>query len=260
MIVLRVALVSLIATSSIALTGCSSLSRMISAPPDPARYAALVAAPDRTPEDRALDAGRKPAELLVFTGVTPGMRVAELAAGGGYTAELLARAVAPTGQVYGQNTPALLQRFLEKPWSTRLERPVMKGVIRLDRTLDDPFPADVKDLDAVLFVLFYHDTVALNVDRGRMNRAIFAALKPGGSYVVVDHSGRAGTGTSEGSTLHRIEESVVRGEIEAAGFKLASEGSFLREPSDPRDWNASPRQAAERRGQSDRFVLRFVKP
>src|SRR5262245_24176123 len=89
---------------------------------------AAVDAPDRDPADRALDAGRHPAELLSFFGVHAGMRVAELGAGGGYTTELLARTVGSSGKVYGQNSKFLLERFAEKPWSERLAKPVMKNV------------------------------------------------------------------------------------------------------------------------------------
>lgn len=131
------------------------------------------------------------------------------------------------------------------------------------REFDDPLPPEAKDLDVVVDVLFYHDLFWMNdgkVDRAKMNAAIFRALKPGGSYVIVDHSGRAGTGSTEVMTLHRVEEKVVRDEILAAGFELAAEGDFLRNASDARDWNASPMKAAEKRGTSDRFVLRFVKP
>jgi predicted methyltransferase len=93
-----------------------------------------------------------------------------------------------------------------------------------------------------------------------MNRAIFAALRPGGVFGIVDHSARPGSGVADVKTLHRIEESVVRQEVEAAGFQLAARAEFLRNPDDRRDWNDSPSAAAERRGRSDRFVLKFVKP
>lgn len=231
-----------------------------SKPAETAAFDAIVAAPDRAEADRALDAGRKPAELLAFIGVKPGMRVAELGAGGGYTAELLARAVAPNGAVYGQNSKFLLDRFAEKPWSERLAKPVMKSVVRLDRPFDDPFPADVKDLDAVVMVLFYHDTVWQGVDRARMNRAVLNALRPGGVFVVLDHSGKPGTGLKETESLHRIEESAVKSEIEAAGFRFARSSELWKNPADTRDWSASPRVAGERRGTSDRFALAFVKP
>ena len=220
---------------------------------------AALSAPDRTAADRALDTGRHPAETLAFFGVQKDMRVADLGAGGGYTTELLARVVGPTGRVYGQNTPFILEHFAAKPWAERLARPVNANVVRADRDFDDPLPPEAHDLDAVVMILFYHDTVWMNVDRARMNAAIFRALRPGGVFGIVDHSARAGTGTADVKTLHRIDETVVVKEIEAAGFRLDAEASFLRNPDDARDWNDSPREAAERRGTSDRFVLRFVK-
>jgi predicted methyltransferase len=186
--------------------------------------------------------------------------VAELQAGGGYTAELLARVVGPSGRVYGQNNRFVLERFAAKPWGERLAKAALANVVRVDRELEDPLPPEAEGLDAVFLVLFYHDAVWQNVDRARMNAAIFRALRPGGVFLVVDHSARAGAGVTEAETLHRIEESVVKEEVQRAGFRLDAEGQFLRNPADPRDWNASPRAAGERRGTSDRFALKFVKP
>ena len=217
-----------------------------------------LASADRTPEDRALDPGRKPVELLSFIGVTDGMRVAELMAAGGYTSELLAIAVGPTGVVYGVNPRAVLERFAERPWSERLKR---VAVQRLDRELDAPFPQALwGSLDVVISNVVYHDTVWLEVDRAKMNQAVLDALKPAGTYVVCDSSARPGDGVSQVQALHRIEERVVREEILRAGFRLEAVGEFLRNPADNRDWNASPSAAGERRGSSDRFCLRFTKP
>ena len=225
-----------------------------------AACAAAVAAPDRSQADRDLDVGRRPAETLAFFGIAPGMNVAELGAGGGYTAELLARAVGPTGKVYAQNSQFLLDRFAQQPWTERLTKPVMVNVVRLDRPFDDPFPPEVHDLDAVLIVLFYHDTYWQKVDRAKMNAAVLRALKPGGVYGIVDHSARAGTGAADVETLHRIEEATLRADVEQAGFRFAGSADFLRNPGDTRDWNDSPRSAGDKRGTSDRFVLKFVKP
>lgn len=231
-------------------------------PPPPERDAirAAIADPARPAADRVLDAQRHPQAMLRFFEIRPGLRVAEIGAGRGYTSELLARVVGPTGRVYAQNSPFVLRRFAEAPWTARLARPGLENVVRLDRDFDDPFPHDLHDLDAVLLVLLYHDTVWFGTDRQAMNRAVFRVLRPGGIYGVVDHSARPGDGVAYARELHRIEESVVRREIEDAGFVLDASADFLRNPDDPRDWNASPAAAGARRGTSDRFVLRFVKP
>lgn len=222
---------------------------------------AIVAAADRTDADRALDEGRHPAALIDFLAIKPGMHVADLGAGGGYTTELLARAVGDGGVVYGQNSPWLLQRFAEKPWSERLTRPVNSVVRRVDREFDDPLPPEAKGtLDLVVDVLFYHDTVWLKTDRAAMNAAIFDALKPGGRYVIVDHSAKAGAGLTAVETLHRIEESIVVAEVLGAGFVEDGSAHFLKNPQDARDWNANPSGSGDKRGTSDRFVLAFKKP
>ncbi|MFO0738465.1 MAG: SAM-dependent methyltransferase [Labilithrix sp.] len=215
---------------------------------------------DRDPEDKKLDAGRKPAELVQLAGIKPGMKVADLAAGGGYTTEVLVRAVGPTGTVYSQNSAKIVEMFANKPWTARLAKPVNKGVVRVVREFDDPLPPEAKDLDAVVMVLFYHDTFWMGTDRPKMNASILKALKPGGKFIVIDHSGRDGTGAAEVQTLHRIEEKIVRDEIAAAGFKLTGESPAWKNAEDKRDWNASPMKAAEKRGTSDRFALVFSKP
>lgn len=220
---------------------------------------AAVLAADRSADDRTLDAQRKPIELLTFFGIAPGQRVAELGAGGGYTTELLARIVGPSGKVYGQNSKFVLERFAQAPWTARLEKPIMQNTVRLDTPFDAPFPEDVKNLDAVLMIIFYHDTVWQKVDRARMNQAIHAALKPGGVYGIVDHSAADGTGLSVTETLHRIDEKSVVEEVTRAGFDLERTADFLKNANDTRDWNPSPKKAGERRGMSDRFVLRFMK-
>jgi predicted methyltransferase len=226
----------------------------------PPAIRAVVDAPDRDAADKKLDAGRKPGELLAFAGIKPGMKVADLAAGGGYTTEMLSRAVGPSGVVYSQNSPLIVEKFAAKPWAARLAKPVNKNVVKVTRDFDDPLPPEAKDLDAVVMVLFYHDTFWMKVDQAKMNAAVLRALKPGGVYVILDHSGRPGSGTSEVQTLHRIEESQVRKEVPLAGFKLVADADVWRNPEDKRDWNSSPMAAGEKRGTSDRFALKFVKP
>ena len=125
----------------------------------------------------------------------------------------------------------------------------------LVREFDDPVPSDLRNLDLVTFNFIYHDTVHLGVDRARMNRAVFDALKPGGIYIVADHSAQPGVGSTATKTLHRIEESVVRKEVEAAGFRFVAAADFLRNPQDPRDVPVSKNTVP-----NDEFVLKFVKP
>ena len=227
--------------------------------PVPAAVQALVDAPDRDEEDRKLDAGRHPGELLAFLGLKPGERVAELGSGGGYTSELLARAVGPRGKVWGENN-AFIMKFAEKSWGERLKKAAMKNVVRVDKEFDAPLPPEAKNLDAVVISLLYHDTVWMGVDRDRMNKAVFDALRHGGEYVVIDHSAPEGSGTEDVKTTHRIDELFVLRDVERVGFHHAGTGDFLRNQADTRDWNDSPREAGERRGTSDRFVLRFIKP
>ena len=217
-------------------------------------FAAIVAAPDRSAADRDTDKRRDPVKLLTFTGVRLGMKVLDMGAGAGYSTELMARSAGPTGVVYGQNAATFGGRAKER-FDARMQTPAMKTVVSLIRPFDDPLPADVHDLDLVTFFFFYHDTTYMEVDRAAMNRKLYAALKPGASRVIADHSAKPGDGVSVGRTLHRIEEAVLRREVEAAGFKLAAEGDFLRQPADPRDFNVN-----RPTGPIDEFVLRFEKP
>jgi len=217
-------------------------------------YAAIIAAPDRSDPDRETDKRRDPVKLLAFTGARAGMKVLDMGAGGGYSTELMARAVAPGGVVYGQNAADVSARAKER-FEARMKTPAMKDAVALQRPFDDPLPAEVRDLDLITFFFYYHDTTYMEVDRAAMNRKLFAALKPGGMLVVADHSARPGEGTTVGKTLHRIEESALRREVEAAGFKLVAEADFLRRPEDPRDFSST-----RPTGPVDEFVLKFQKP
>lgn len=225
--------------------------------------AAIVAAADRDPADRESDERRKPAELLAFMRLERGMKVADLGAGFGYTTELLARAVGAAGVVYSHNTPFVLDRFAREGWTARLAKPINANVVGIEREFDDPFPDDIEPLDRVVNVLFYHDFEWQGVDRSAHNADVFAALRPGGTYVIVDASAAAGHGAADSESLHRVEEALVIAELEAAGFVLTEQGEFLRNPGDTRDWNALPWRSPERAeaGEySDKFVLEFTKP
>jgi predicted methyltransferase len=215
----------------------------------------VVASPDRSEADRKTDERRKPEMLLAFAGVKPGMNVLEIGAGSGYSAELLARSVGPRGTVYAQNSREAIERFIKTRFDERAAKPVMGNVVKLIRDFDDPVPGDVRNLDLATMLFEYHDTPAMGIDRARMNRRIFDALKPGGTFVVADHSSKIGAGASAGKTLHRIDEALVRQEIEAAGFRFVAAADFLRNPDDPRDATSSRSPI-----RVDEFVLKFVKP
>ena len=177
------------------------------------------------------------------------MLALDVAAGGGYTSQLLALAVAPDGKVWAQREQpgaALTKRLADQPQT---------NLVPIYRPFEDPVPPDAPKLDLITIVLNYHDITYLPVDRAKMNQRWFAALKPGGHLVVVDHSGRPGTGITEGKTLHRIDEAVVVAEAKRAGFILEAEDDFLRNPADPRDQSSSDSKLP-----TDKFALRFVRP
>lgn len=218
-------------------------------------YAAIVAAPDRVEGDRQADVRRKPAQLLAFAEVRTGMKVLDMETSAGYTAELLARAVGPTGKVYAQDSAAVIERFVKNKFDIRAKKPVMRNVVRVIRDFDDPIPPGVANLDLITFLFAYHDITYMPVDRAAMNRKMFAALKPGGLLVIADHSAKPGDGISVAKTLHRIEEKTLREEIEAAGFKLVAEADFLRNPDDPRDTRVFQPEIPV-----DEFVLKYQKP
>ena len=278
----------LVARTAMAQQGSPSLS--------PEQIAQIVASPDRSAADRTNDLRRKPEQMLVFIGIRPGITALDLSAAGGYTTELLARAIGPSGAVYGQSRPRDPSRAPTPPAapegnsnptatagavpsvapSTPASPPRPSAVALAERDsklrsagvaaapitavtqpFEDPAPSELAAgrIDLVTLMFNYHDLGHLGIDRAKMNQAVFRALKPGGLYVIADHSGRPGTGITEAGTLHRIEEAFLRQEVEAAGFKLLAEGNFLRNPNDPRDKNTpDPPQP------KDEFVLKFVKP
>jgi predicted methyltransferase len=219
-----------------------------------ADYAAMLAAPDRSDADKTADKRRDPVPFLEFAGVRPGMKVLDMGAGGGYSTELMARAVAPNGKVYGQNPPDVSEKA-KAAFEARLKTPAMKDAVSDIRPFDDPVPPDVNDLDLITFLFYYHDTSYMNVDRAAMDRKMFAALKPGGLLVIADHSALPGQGVSVAKTLHRIEESTLRQEVEAAGFHFVAEGNFWRSAADTHDFPSYKPTVPV-----DNFVLKFQRP
>jgi predicted methyltransferase len=233
--------------------------------PSPEDEQALRAAVDhaeRPADDRARDEDRKPYEVLRFFDIRPGMHVADLAAGFGYLSEIIARTVGPEGRVYVQNNSFVIERFAAKPLGERLARLNLPQIQRLD-TEFDALGLPQGELDVVIMVMFYHDTFWMpkadgsTIDRAKMNRAIFDALKPGGVFGVIDHHAQAGSRDRDVNTIHRIDAELVKEEILAAGFELEAESDLLRHPEDDRTKNVFEPGL---RGKTDQFVYRFRKP
>lgn len=212
-------------------------------------YRQAVASPIRTDDDRRADAKRKPFEFLQFSGVRPGMRVLDVAAGGGYTTQLLALAVGSKGTVWAQGYE------IGQALRARLSMHPQTNIVPVARPFEDPVPLNAPKLDLITLIMNYHDIAYMPVDRDMMNRHLFDALKRGGHLVILDHSAKPGSGISVAKTLHRIEEKVVLDEERKAGFKLEKEGYFMKNPADPRDQAFFNMTIP-----TDKFALRFVKP
>ena len=226
----------------------------VSAQPAP-NYAAILAEPDRSDADRQNDQRRHAAELLAFAGVKPGDKVLDMGADAGYSTELMARATAPNGTVYGQNPEDALPRAMDA-YTARAKGPGMKNAIADRRPFDDPAPPGAAPLDLITFFFAYHDTTYMtNVDRTKMDKAMFNALKPGGYLVVADYAALPGAPITTGKQFHRLDEAIEKQEIEAAGFKLVDEGNFLRNPADTHDFIIFGAKIP-----IDSYVLKFQKP
>lgn len=217
----------------------------------PGSFAAALASPARE-TDKARDADRKPAELLAFAEVRPGTKVAEISPGGGYFTRALSLAVGPNGKVYATSSRPVA--WIDG-WKAAHPNTVLHTAT--DGSLA-PEPVDL-----VWTTQNYHDFKNRPADASgkdgaaRTNAAAFAALKPGGIYLVGDHEGAPGTGTSQTNTLHRIESAAVIREVEAAGFKLEARSEVLRHPADDHTTQVFDSGI---RGKTDQFVLKFRKP
>lgn len=221
--------------------------------------AAALANPDRPAADSARDEARKPAEVIAFSGMKAGWMVADYIPGTGYYDRIFAGVVGSKGHVYGFY-PAELKNFVKTPLPPD------------GATLDPKFanftalvaPANEfaapKPLDLVWISDNYHDLhdpFFAPADLGKINAAVFKALKPGGIYLIVDHRAEAGSGLRDTNTLHRIDEAAVKSEVEAAGFKLVAESEAL---ANPADTHALRIFDPAIRAHTDQFVLKFEKP
>jgi len=215
--------------------------------------------PARPEADKMVDAERKPAETLAFSHVKPGDSVAELFPGRGYFTRLLSAVVGPSGHVYAIVPPARPGMRMDMGATIKAiaSDPHYSNVTVLTTLGEDGFGVP-SPVDLVWTTDNYHDFHnGPNADIAAFNKRVLDALKPGGIYLVVDHAGAAGTGTTQTSTLHRIDPAAARKEIEAAGFKLVAHGNALRNPDDPHTAKVFD---ASIRGHTDKFMYRFEKP
>ncbi|MEP6938345.1 MAG: methyltransferase [Rudaea sp.] len=239
----------------------SAFARAAHDAPANAAIAAAIADPARPDTDTARDASRKPAEVLAFAAVKAGDRIADYGVGQGYFTRLFASIVGTQGHVYG-SVPNTLYKYPN----------IVKGTAEVENYLFEHTNASLnfasaldaakypEKIDVFWIAQNYHDLKDRfmgPVDTAAFNRAVFAALKPGGTYIVLDHVAARGSPANVTETLHRIEPSVVRGEVEAAGFKLVDESAILANPSDPH--TADPFDPSIR-GHTDQFIFKFRRP
>lgn len=222
--------------------------------------AAAVASTDRPEADRARDDARRAAETLAFALVEPGMVIGEYMPGAGYFTRLLARAAGEEGRIYAY-TPSEIVR-LRPAYLTEIEsaaaEPGMDRVTVISRSTPE-FGAP-EPLDLVFTAQNYHDLYGPFASAGTgaaFDRAVFAALRPGGVYVVIDHHAVDGSGLSGAGALHRIERQAAIDAVVSAGFVLEAESEALRNADDPRTALVFDPSI---RGRTDQFMLRFRKP
>jgi predicted methyltransferase len=225
----------------------------------PAYIAAAIADKNRPAEDTARDTDRKPAEVMEFAGIKPGAKVVDLIPGKGYFTRLFAVAVGPKGWVYAYEPTefdaVFTKRNIPIPTGGDPKYPNFNFIHQSVTSFKLPEQVDVVWTSQNYHDL--HDKFTGPVDLAVANKAIYDALKPGGTYVVLDHAAEAGSGLRDTDTLHRIDPATVKSEVEAAGFKFVGESKVLRNPKDPRTALVFDKSI---RGHTDQFIYKFQKP
>ncbi len=246
---------SVLAASALAVV-CLSAGSGLQAAGIPKAVRAAVDDPARPQADKDRDAARKPAESVAFAGVKPGDKVVELMPGGGYFTRILSAVVGPKGHVYAVSPPPMGDRDFGKAVKALAQDPHYSNVTAIGSaftSISVPEPVDV-----VWTSDNYHDFHnGPNADMAAFNKAMLGLLKPGGTYVIIDHAAAAGAGTTATQTLHRIDPAAVKEEVTAAGFKFDKQGDFLHNPDDP---HTAPVRDASVRGKTDQLAMKFTKP
>ena len=248
--------------ASLSLSACMHEPSAPNAPSasNPGNIAAAVADSNRPDADKLRDANRKPAQTLEFLGVKPGEQIAEILPGGGYFTRIFSKAVGPSGHVYAlvparpDNAPANLPDFAAKVNAIAADPNYanVSVVVQPLSKLVTPSPVDL-----VFTAQNYHDLHNFPVDVVAFDKIILASLKPGGLFVVLDHSAPAGSGLADTKTLHRIDADVVKQEVTAAGFEFVGASDILANPADSRTAAVFDPSI---RGNTDQFILKFRKP
>ena len=242
-VILAAAMTALLLSPSTLVLGAQAVSPEI---------AAAIADPGRPQANKDVDDKRHPAELLMFIGAKRGDKVAELVPGGGYVTRLLAKVVGPTGHVYATNLPTLNERF-----KTGVNPIIADSSYGNVSVVEQPF-GELKfpeGIDIAFTSENYHDFQNMGMfqtDTSAMDKAIFAALKPGGLYVITDYVSAAGTGKTLTQSMHRIDPAVIKQEVAAAGFMLETESNAMMNPMD--DLKGHSGQG------SSQIMLKFRKP
>jgi predicted methyltransferase len=227
----------------------------------PNYIAAAVADANRPDADKQRDANRKPAETLEFAGVHEGEQIGELIPGNGYFTRLFSVAVGPKGHVYAMVPPRPANAPADSPDRSAAIKAIAANpsypnvsVVELSMTsLATPQPVDM-----IFTAQNYHDLHNIPVlNIATFNKAIFDTLKPGGYFIVLDHSAEAGSGLRDTNTLHRIDAASVKTEVMAAGFEFVSSSDILANPADPRTGRVFDTAV---HGKTDQFILKFRKP
>jgi len=225
-------------------------------------YEAAVARDARPDSDRDRDAQRKPAAVLEFLGIVPGMTVLDMFTGGGYYAEIISGVVGEEGKVIAQSNQAYLG-FVGDAFKERFDSGRLANVEVL-MAENNELSLEADSLDAVMLVLSFHDLYHSDPENGwpRIDGPAFLAelmkgLKPGGIVAIIDHYAEAGAPAETGDTLHRIDPAIVVTDMEAAGFVLDGQSDLLRNPNDDLTKIVF---APELRGKTDRFMMRFKNP
>lgn len=222
----------------------------------PSTIAAIVADKTRSTADAALDANRKPDQVLAFADIKSGQKIGERFPGEGYWTRLLSKAVGPQGHIY----MLLLQYKDGLPYDLDKAEPVvakLSNASLVARTVVQERPPE--RLDAVVSILNFHDLYNEGIADYplRFNKGVFDSLRPGGVYLVIDHSAAPGAGSSATETLHRVDIATVKAVAKAAGFELVAESEALANRADPRtipNWDKSID------GRTDKFMLKFRRP